>query len=584
MVQQRGGFGVSDPPEGSPLDPAYNDYDAYAGAFIERYEALAFEDVHRELIARLPKYHAWVLDVGAGSGRDAAALAGDYHHRVVAVEPSDAMREGAIALHPHPNIRWIDDRLPTLEQVKKLNESFDLILVSAVWMHLLPEEREEATKTLAGLLRPGGKLVISFKTVAAGTREMWPVDAANLASQGHHAGLDLIATGESKDRLGRDDLTWTTLTFQRRDDGSIALPILRNIIINDSKTATYKFALLRVLSRIAATAPGYACARKGDAVHIPMGLLALYWLKIYWGLVEHDVAQSTQSKLKFGDALRALMRSGALSVELSPGAMYAGAQADALYEALVMARKTLVDGPMKFTTFWQSEDPIFTYISHRRPKKTSEIVLDRGYLEHWGFASVPRDIWEAMRSHWVWIEPAVVSAWVDMTVNLARPGSLHPRRTYEEWLAWPVDLERDTSEARERVDALGDVCCIWTGKKLGKGYEVDHIIPYSISGNNTLWNLAPATRVANNSKSARLPSAGLLLESKERLEDWWRRAYVEDPRHVQRFWREAELYIPEFRFDPEQSTDESLHRVFEGVEWHMARIRRDQQIDDWSPA
>ena len=125
---------MTDIPEGSPGDPTFNDYGAYADAFIERYESVAFEDVHRELIARLPRYHAWVLDVGAGSGRDAAALAGDFHHRVVAVEPCLPMREGAIARHPHPNIRWIDDRLPTLTGVRRLNESFDLILLSAVWM------------------------------------------------------------------------------------------------------------------------------------------------------------------------------------------------------------------------------------------------------------------------------------------------------------------------------------------------------------------------------------------------------------------------------------------------------------------
>ncbi len=574
---------MTDIEQGSPGDPAYNDYDAFAGAFIERYERVTFEQVHRELISRLPRYHAWVLDVGAGSGRDAAALAGDYHHRVVAVEPSGPMREGALARHPHPNIRWLDDRLPELAGVRRLNESFDLILLSAVWMHVRPEDREGAMRTLAALMRPGAKLSISFKSLPHVVRGMWPVDATEVANHAHNAGLDLVASSESSDKLGREGVSWTTLIFTRRDDGSSALPILRNIIINDDKTATYKFALLRVLSRIAATAPGLASNTSAGDVRIPLGLLSLYWLKAYWQLVERGVSQSTQAKLKFGPAMRRLIQTGVLSVELDVGASYSGAAARALYEALVKARDTLRDGPMKHTTYWNSAQPIFVYDGNRRPKETGSLSLTRDYLETWGHARVPRDIWEAMRSHWVWIEPAVITAWIEMTRGLGRKQAPLPTRTYQEWLEWPVDLERDTSLARARVNALGGSVCVWTGKKLGSTYEVDHIIPYSISGNNTLWNLAPATRVANNSKSARLPSAKLLLESRGRLVDWWRRAYVEDAHLAPRFWREAERYIPGYLFDADRPIEENLEEVFEGVEWHLARIRRDQQIAEWSP-
>lgn len=575
---------MTDIPEGSPGDPTFNDYGAYADAFIERYESVAFEDVHRELIARLPRYHAWVLDVGAGSGRDAAALAGDFHHRVVAVEPCLPMREGAIARHPHPNIRWIDDRLPTLTGVRCLNESFDLILLSAVWMHVHPDERDEAIGNLAALMRPGANLAVSFKSLPDGARGMWPVDARELERQAHNAGLDLVASSESADRLGREGITWSTLIFTRRDDGSAALPILRNIIINDNKTATYKFALLRVLSRIAATAPGFASSTVTGDVRVPLGLLSLYWLKVYWQLVERGVSQSTQSRLKFGDAMRRLMRAGVLASDLEVGASYSGEPARALYDAMVKARGTLQDGPMKHTTYWHSTQPIFEYHGSRRPKRTETITLTRRYLEEWGHARVPRHIWEAMRSHWVWIEPAVVSAWVEMTIDLARAQTIYSAQTYAEWLEWPVDLARDTSAARERVSVLDGLTCVWTGKRLGSDYEVDHIIPYAVSGNNTLWNLAPATRVANNSKSAKLPSASLLLASRARLIDWWRRAYVEDPRFSARFWREAERYIPEYLHDPARSIDDNLAEVFEGVEWHLARIRRDQQIMDWSPS
>jgi ubiquinone/menaquinone biosynthesis C-methylase UbiE len=45
-----------------------------------------------------------VLDVGAGTGQFAAAIAGWFGVRVVAVEPSSGMRGQAALAHPHPGV------------------------------------------------------------------------------------------------------------------------------------------------------------------------------------------------------------------------------------------------------------------------------------------------------------------------------------------------------------------------------------------------------------------------------------------------------------------------------------------------
>ena len=51
-------------------------YDDHVRDAAERYEALEFPDVHGALLALLPSPEgALALDVGAGSGRDAAWLA-----------------------------------------------------------------------------------------------------------------------------------------------------------------------------------------------------------------------------------------------------------------------------------------------------------------------------------------------------------------------------------------------------------------------------------------------------------------------------------------------------------------------------
>jgi hypothetical protein len=56
------------------------------------------------------------------------------------------------------------------------------------------------------------------------------------------------------------------------------------------------------------------------------------------------------------------------------------------------------------------------------------------------------------------------------------------------------------------VKELGSVDCIYTGKKLTIGnYAVEHFIPYSFVSHDLIWNLIPADRSFNSTKSDKLP-------------------------------------------------------------------------------
>ncbi|MGI4795497.1 MAG: class I SAM-dependent methyltransferase [Janthinobacterium lividum] len=70
-------------------------YDARAAMLADSYEAIAPERLHGWLDGLLLDTRSLVLDVGAGSGRDAAWLAG-LGHDVAAVEPSPARRAEAV--------------------------------------------------------------------------------------------------------------------------------------------------------------------------------------------------------------------------------------------------------------------------------------------------------------------------------------------------------------------------------------------------------------------------------------------------------------------------------------------------------
>ena len=169
------------------------------------------------------------------------------------------MRAEAQRLHPSPSIRWISDSLPGLDKVLRLGLSFDLILLSAVWMHVPPADRTRAFRKLVTLLKPGGCIAITLRHgPAEPERGIHAVSQAEIERLSRAHGAFVEKAIDSKDELGRDAVNWTQLVVRLPDDGSGALPLLRHIILNDDKSSTYKLALLRALCRIADGAAGYA--------------------------------------------------------------------------------------------------------------------------------------------------------------------------------------------------------------------------------------------------------------------------------------------------------------------------------------
>lgn len=124
--------------------------------------SLSFEDVQAALLDLLPAPGATILDVGAGSGRDAAWLEA-HGYDVVAVEPPEAMRTRVGALHKSPRIHWLSDSLPELVRVRRLGLTFDHILLSAVWMHIPQASRAPVLRKLATMLSPSGRIAISLR-------------------------------------------------------------------------------------------------------------------------------------------------------------------------------------------------------------------------------------------------------------------------------------------------------------------------------------------------------------------------------------------------------------------------------------
>ncbi|WP_432053035.1 class I SAM-dependent methyltransferase [Streptomyces xiamenensis] len=187
------------------------EYGALAEVLVRGYEGIRFEEVHREALPFLPSAGARVLDIGAGSGRDAAALVA-RGFRVVAVEPADGLRELARHLHPEPGIEWIEGALPDIAGVQG---QFSFVLLSAVWMHLDEGQRETAMVRLSELVTPGGSLVMTLRhgPVSPG-RGMFDVPAQETVELAHARGLAVVHRSHHGDRMGRTGISWDALVFR----------------------------------------------------------------------------------------------------------------------------------------------------------------------------------------------------------------------------------------------------------------------------------------------------------------------------------------------------------------------------------
>jgi SAM-dependent methyltransferase len=188
-------------------------YAEEAPELLKRYEGVSFADAQRSVMHLIPKQQCRVLDIGAGTGRDAAGFA-TLGHRVVAVEPTEEMRRGAMALHPSPLIEWLDDSLPDLARLRARDEQFDVVMLTAVWMHLDEQQRRRALPNLAMLVRNGGVMAMTLRhgPVPPG-RRMFEVSAEETIDLAQPLGFSCVLHRPAEPSSRQPGVSWTRLAF-----------------------------------------------------------------------------------------------------------------------------------------------------------------------------------------------------------------------------------------------------------------------------------------------------------------------------------------------------------------------------------
>lgn len=202
-------------PDGNSIRPPRGTagYARVADALAVQYEKVTFSEVHRDVLGLVPAVPARILDIGAGTGRDAAALAA-LGHSVVAVEPTTELRLFGQRIHAGSAIDWVDDALPDLA-LPQCPGRFDAIFATAVWMHLDAGERRQAMARVADLLMSGGRFFVNLRhgPVPDG-RIMFDVSAAETGELGAANRLRKVLSSERSDLYGRGGVRWSSLVLQ----------------------------------------------------------------------------------------------------------------------------------------------------------------------------------------------------------------------------------------------------------------------------------------------------------------------------------------------------------------------------------
>lgn len=194
----------------------HNYYSDKFDELVNRYSSLFFEDVHSNLLKHLPPRPARVLDIGAGIGRDALSLSA-LGYTVVACEPNSDLRAYGVTNTVGKSVEWVDDQLPELEKIKEIKDRFDVVLASAVWMHLNKRERRRSLDVLWDVLADDGFVYITYRTKALDKDDIYySISCREFVSDVEQSRMKIDNSFKSEDKEGRQGIRWFAFVLRKR--------------------------------------------------------------------------------------------------------------------------------------------------------------------------------------------------------------------------------------------------------------------------------------------------------------------------------------------------------------------------------
>lgn len=435
------------------------------------------------------------------------------------------------------NRNLITDNLITFEKTTKLNIGFDKIIIdTGLYLKSIKSETQKAARMLSNLVKEGGCIIFLDSTF---------ITHGEINQEKDHIFRELNKKGfQQRQILGRGGQV--IFIFILPGDGTGSLNKIRHITINDTKSSTYKLALIRSLARISELHPASGVYLDKGKVGISLGLIAFYWIKLYKRLISLNIKQSSSKHLSFVNNESWQHFSLLTADDLTIGSKFEGNDAVQIIDLLLAVISTIKSGPIKHIYSGSHQNKTFTIERISKKKWPNAIVLDKNFFHNFDLMVLDDDMWKCFRNYACWIEPLVIQEWINEMKRYSE--NIKNKITIEQYyrgLEW-IDPDRDTDRVRKRLNAIrvsGDkVPCTWTGNYFNE-YEIDHCLPFCYIPNNDLWNLFPASSKINKSKSSMIPSEKRMFEAMPRIINWWTVAWDNDEfRNL--FFIEASMALP----------------------------------------
>src|SRR5438445_1279683 len=138
------------------MDEWIDYYDSTHTIYVSKlHRDLHFQIIARDIIGYISSPDSVVLDYACGEALSAARVA-DACAQLYLAEPAPGVRGRLIARFA-PNTRI---RVRSLDDLRKMDESVDLVVMNSVAQYMTPEELDSAFAVIRRLLKPGGRLVL----------------------------------------------------------------------------------------------------------------------------------------------------------------------------------------------------------------------------------------------------------------------------------------------------------------------------------------------------------------------------------------------------------------------------------------
>ena len=491
---------------------------------------------HCELIDAMLSSRGEVLVLGeAVSARTQELRDRGFKTRAALLESAAA--DGATASDAFPTAAEAPAGTRSLPSIETFSDSltFDAVSVSGGLEYVEDAALLEVLYHLRRLVAAGGLLLITVPNPAS-TLELTAPGVLRSPEQYRfflsRLGLDVVheeaAPGE------REAAGTTTLLFRATGgEGLRPIETLESILVEDRKVNSYKYALLRALANLAIHRYNAVDWLPDGRVALSWKLIADEWIAYYWPIVEADVGagpavsgddgprilqgQKTRGKSDFAFrddltslAARFAAAGGYPAFSRSRDAADLSGEADALYRETVKKLKAAIG------------QPVF-YAGNQRTTK--------GLFEMKGkHVMLPGVLWSELSVMGRWVIDSVVLRWADFTTGLRHQTPGLTREAVLALLLPAEDADRDVALAqkafaqRRAGSSDGKIECVWSAERV-RSFDVDHAIPFSLWGNNDLWNLLPASPAVNNAKRAKLPERTLIERRRDAILGAWEVLY-----------------------------------------------------------